>query len=84
MIPSVSHTYIDGERRTFVTCIVTIQEQEYQVLSANSKITYEHLREHHRLIYEDLRLFLKNRTSVDLGGRRIIKKNLIARPLHLH
>lgn len=84
VIPAIHDTYIQGDKQTFVTCIITIDERIYQSLTNVRNITYDYLKEHHQEIHRDLHRFLLNLTSADLRKVKLDTMEFVALPLHLY
>ncbi|CAF3303308.1 unnamed protein product [Rotaria socialis] len=53
IIPAVDDTYSTTERKTHITCLITIETQLYEQLSKIKPIKYDYLKENQNEIYDD-------------------------------
>jgi 2-polyprenyl-6-methoxyphenol hydroxylase-like FAD-dependent oxidoreductase len=85
VIPATHETYTTAERQTYVTCIITIEnEGVFERLRDSRDITYSHLLIDHKPIYDDLNQFLRNLTGNELQRVRLETMEFVALPSNLY
>ncbi|CAF1051628.1 unnamed protein product [Rotaria sordida] len=84
VIPSIDDTYIMKERQTYVTGLITIDENLFQQMCEIKPLTYNYLKEYQHEIYNDLDKFLDNLSDENTSKVRYDTMELIVLPLQAY
>ncbi|CAF1006229.1 unnamed protein product [Rotaria sordida] len=84
VIPSIDDTYTMEERQTYVTGLITIDENLFQQMCEIKPLTYNYLIEYQHEIYDDLDTFLDNLSNKNKKKVHYDTMELIVLPLQAY